>query len=530
MRKTDSDIADLRAFLDYLREQGDLLEIDEPVSVVHEITEIHNRVIKEKGPALLFNKPVMANGKISPIPVLVNTYGTAERVKKVLGCGKYRSPRDLGLWLASLKQQEPLKGIGDVIKKLPMIKTALDMRSRIVEDAPVQEKVIKGKSVNLHALPVQHLWPGEPAPLITFPTVVTCNPGGEDDIRNYNLGVYRMQVLSKNKLIARWMKHRGGAGHHRAWQKEGKDMPVAAVIGGDPATVISAVIPVPDSVSEYSFAGILRGKKTELVRCKTIPLLVPANAEMVIEGYASKSETAKEGPYGDHTGYMNSVEEFPVFNITAITMRNKPIYMSTFLKRPPDECSTMAEVLNDVFLPLLQQQFPEIVDCYLPPEACSYRIAVISIKKSYAGQARRVMMGMWSFLYQFSYTKMIIVVDDDIDARSWEDVMWALSTRMDPSRDVCMLENTPVDYLDFASPVSGLGGKIGFDATNKIANETSRKWGVPMDIGDDVRDRVDILWDKIFKENIDSEAKFKPKPKSKRNLRPKNKKGKSTKK
>jgi 4-hydroxy-3-polyprenylbenzoate decarboxylase len=493
MQKT----GDLRAFLAGLQKQGDLLEIDEPVSLVHEMTEMHRRVLQERGPALLFRRPKTAAGKISPIPVLVNLFGTQERVRKALGCHEKRSPADIGAWLSSLKQPSPVNSLGDMIGRLPVIKTALDMRVRQTGAAPVQEKIIKGAAVDLRQIPAQTFWPGEPGPLITFPVVVTSAPGGADNIGSYNLGIYRMQVLDKNRLIARWLPHRGGARHHRLWKETGKPMPLAAVIGADPSTILAAVTPVPDNVSEYSFAGLLRGGPTGLVRCKTVPLLVPANAEMVIEGFVSATESAPEGPFGDHTGYMNSVEEFPVFTVTAITMRDKPLYLSTYLSRPPDEASTMAETLNEVFLPLLRQQFPEIVDCHLPPESCSYRMAVISIKKSYPGQARRIMMGLWSYLYQFSYTKMIVVVDEDINVRSWEDVIWALSTRMDASRDVCILENTPIDYLDFASPVSGLGGKIGFDATNKIGNETQRQWGQRLNMPDDVKGRVDALWKKI---------------------------------
>ncbi len=488
---------DLRRFLGDLRRKGDLLEIAEPVSTCLEMTEIHRRILKEDGPAILFKRPVLPNGRTSDIPVLVNLFGAERRVIDALGCEKREDLRGMGQWLASMKQPSAVTGLQGVVEKLPMLKTALTMRTRVVKIAPCQEVVLKGNSINLGTLPIQMCWPGEPAPLMTFPVVVTCPPSGSGDISTYNLGIYRMQVLAKNKTIARWLPHRGGARHHRAWQETGKDMPVALVIGADPATILAAVTPIPDTVSEYHFAGMLKGQPSELVKCKTIPLLVPANAEMVIEGYASATETAPEGPYGDHTGYLNSVENFPVFTITAITMRREPVYLSTYLSRPPDEASTIAVSLNDVFLPLLQQQFPEIVDCYLPPEACSYRIAVISIKKSYPGQARRIMMGMWSFLYQFSYTKMIIVVDEDINVRSWPDVMWAVSTRMDASRDLCVLDNTPIDYLDFASPQSGLGGKLGLDATNKIGAESTREWGKKLEMSADIVRKVDAMWGKI---------------------------------
>ena len=358
-----------------------------------------------------------------------------------------------------------------------------------------------GDDVDLSKIPIQSCWPGEPAPLITWPLVVTQGPSagknGGDKRDVFNLGIYRMQVLGKNKTIMRWLKHRGGAQHHARWKKEKPDpLPAAIVLGADPGTILAAVTPVPDTLSEYQFAGLLRGAKVELVDCKTVPLKVPATAEIVLEGYVSLDEYAPEGPYGDHTGYYNSVDDFPVFNITAITMRKDPIYLSTFTGRPPDEPSVLGEALNDVFVPILQQQFTEIVDFWLPPEGCSYRIAVVSMKKAYAGHAKRVMMGVWSFLRQFMYTKFVIVVDDDIDVRDWKDVMWAISTRMDPVRDITTVTDTPIDYLDFASPVSGLGGKLGLDATNKFPGETNREWGEKIYMDDDIITRVDEKWDR----------------------------------
>ncbi len=494
--KKDKPYNSLRDFMQELERTGQLVRVAEPVSTVHEVTEIHRRVLAEGGPALLLEKPVLADGAVSPVPVLVNLFGTVERTAKGLGI-KPDNLIDFGRWLCSMKQPEMPSGVMDTLGKLPMLKSALAMNPNVVRRAQVHEVILKGEQADLGKLPVQTCWSGEPAPLITWGLVATRRPESED-AGAYNLGVYRMQVAGRNKAIMRWLSHRGGAQHHRLWQAEGKDMPVAVVIGADPATILAAVTPVPDDFSEYHYSGILRGEKLSLASCRTVPLMVPANAEIVIEGYVSAGETLPEGPYGDHTGYFNSVEEFPVFNVTAITMRKDAVYLSTYTGRPPDEPSIMAQALGDVFLPLLQQQFPEIVDCYLPPEACSYRIAVVSLKKRYPGHARRIMMGLWSHLYQFSYTKMIIVVDEDIDARKWEDVMWAVSTRMDASRDLMIVENTPMDYLDFASPVSGLGGKLGIDATTKIGSETTREWGRLLTMDEDVVRRVDEMWGKLF--------------------------------
>lgn len=434
------------------------------------------------------------------MPVLVNLFGTVDRV----AAGMNRKPeelREVGETLAFLKQPEPPASIREAFSMLPLAKTVMAMKPKTVSKAPCQQVVLEGDDVDLSKIPVQSCWPGEPAPLITWPLVVTQGPSagekGGDKRDVFNLGIYRMQVLGKNKTIMRWLKHRGGAQHHARWKKEKPDpLPAAIVLGADPGTILAAVTPVPDTLSEYQFAGLLRGEKVELVDCKTVPLKVPATAEIVLEGYVSLDEYAPEGPYGDHTGYYNSVEDFPVFTVTAITMRKDPIYLSTFTGRPPDEPSVLGEALNDVFVPLLQQQFPEIVDFWLPPEGCSYRIAVVSMKKAYAGHAKRVMMGVWSFLRQFMYTKFVIVVDDDIDVRDWKDVMWAISTRMDPVRDITTVTDTPIDYLDFASPVSGLGGKLGLDATNKLPGETNREWGEKIYMDDEIIDRVDQKWDR----------------------------------
>lgn len=490
----------LRDFMDALEKTGRLVRVTEPVSPNLEMTEIQTRLLAEGGPAVLFENVVGDDGKKYDMPVLVNLFGTVDRV----AAGMNRKPeelREVGETLAFLKQPEPPASIREAFSMLPLAKTVMAMKPKTVSKAPCQEIVLQGDDIDLTKIPVQSCWPGEPAPLITWPLVVTQGPTagekGGDKRDVFNLGIYRMQVLGKNKTIMRWLKHRGGAQHHARWKQEKRDpLPAAIVLGADPGTILAAVTPVPDTLSEYQFAGLLRGEKVELVDCKTVPLKVPATAEIVLEGYVSLDEYAPEGPYGDHTGYYNSVEDFPVFTVTAITMRKDPIYLSTFTGRPPDEPSVLGEALNDVFVPLLQQQFPEIVDFWLPPEGCSYRIAVVSMKKAYAGHAKRVMMGVWSFLRQFMYTKFVIVVDDDIDVRDWKDVMWAISTRMDPVRDITTVTDTPIDYLDFASPVSGLGGKLGLDATNKLPGETNREWGEKIYMDDDIIDRVDQKWDR----------------------------------
>ncbi|TWB73286.1 3-octaprenyl-4-hydroxybenzoate decarboxylase [Nitrospirillum amazonense] len=491
--------ASLREFIDRLEQSGRLVRVKTPVSTVLEMTEIQTRLLAEGGPAVIFENVIKADGTRSEMPVLVNLFGTVERV----AWGMDREPhelRDVGETLAFLKQPEPPRGLRDAWEMLPLVKTVMAMRPRTVGSAPCQEVVLTGDQVDLGRLPIQSCWPGEPAPLITWPLVVTQGPTANDRDGmaedRFNLGIYRMQVLGRDRTIMRWLKHRGGAQHHHRWKAAGKrePLPAAVVLGADPGTILAAVTPVPETLSEYQFAGMLRGKKVDLVDCKTVPLKVPAQAEIVLEGYVSLDEYADEGPYGDHTGYYNSVEKFPVFQVTAITMRRDPIYLSTFTGRPPDEPSVLGESLNEVFIPLLRQQFPEIIDFWLPPEGCSYRIAVVSMRKAYPGHAKRVMMGVWSFLRQFMYTKWVIVVDDDINARDWKDVMWAVSTRMDPARDITVIEGTPIDYLDFASPESGLGGKVGLDATNKLPPETHREWGEKIAMDQGVVEEVSRKW------------------------------------
>jgi 4-hydroxy-3-polyprenylbenzoate decarboxylase len=483
----------LRDFTARLEASGRLVRVAAPVSTVLEMTEIHTRLLAEKGPAVLFEHPLRADGARSPIPVLTNLFGTVERV----AWGMDREPhqlREVGATLAFLKQPEPPGGWREAFELLPLLKTVMAMKPRTAGSAPCQEIVLEGDAIDLAQLPIQTCWPGEPAPLVTWPLVVTKGPGKrrEDD---FNLGIYRMQVLGRDRTLMRWLKHRGGAQHHQRWKAEKREpLPAAVVIGADPGTILAAVTPVPDTLSEYQFAGLLRGRKVELVQCRTVPLKVPAQAEIVLEGHVALDEYGDEGPYGDHTGYYNAVEPFPVFRVSAITMRRDPIYLSTFTGRPPDEPSVLGEALNEVFIPLLQQQFPEIVDFWLPPEGCSYRIGVVSMKKAYPGHAKRVMFGIWSFLRQFMYTKFVIVVDDDIDARSWPDVMWAVSTRMDPARDITVVEGTPIDYLDFASPDSGLGGKIGLDATDKLPPETRRQWGRKLRMEEAVVEAVTAKW------------------------------------
>src|SRR6516225_8687826 len=483
----------LRDFIDRLETAGRLARVTAAVSPYLEMTEIQTRLLAENGPAALFENVTATTGGGYAMPVLVNLFGTVERV----AWGMEREPgglREIGETLAFLKQPEPPGGWREALQMLPLLRTVMAMRPRTVGAAPCQEVVLRGGEIDLATLPIQTCWPGEPAPLITWPLVVTKGPGERRE-DNFNLGIYRMQVIGRDTTLMRWLKHRGGAQHHQRWGAERRDpLPAAAVIGADPGTILAAVTPVPDTLSEYQFAGLLRGRKVELVDCKTVPLKVPAEAEIVLEGHVALDEYGEEGPYGDHTGYYNAVERFPVFTISAITMRRQPIYLSTFTGRPPDEPSILGEALNEVFVPLLIQQFPEIVDFYLPPEGCSYRIAVVSMRKAYPGHAKRVMMGVWSFLRQFMYTKWVIVVDDDIDARSWKDVMWAISTRMDPARDITLVEGTPIDYLDFASPESGLGSKIGLDATNKWPPETKREWGRKIRMSEDVIEAVTRKW------------------------------------
>ncbi len=480
----------LQDFVSLLERRARLTRIREPVSLVHEVTEIHRRVLAEGGPALLFERPVDAAGRIQPIPLLTNLFGTRERIEWGFGLETGGLPRLAG-FLADLRDPQPPRSLRGAWQKLPHLKAALSMNPRAVRRAPCQAIVWQGEAADLDRLPIQTCWPGEPAPLVTWPLVITQAP---DDPADINVGIYRMQKLGKDRLIMRWLAHRGGARHHRLWQAAGRDMPVAVVIGADPATILAAVMPLPDGMSELSFAGVLSGRRQETACGLTVPLPIPASAEIVLEGTVSAGETAEEGPYGDHTGYYNAVEPFPVMTLSAITLRKDPLYLSTYTGRPPDEPSRLGEAMNELFVPLVKRQFPEILDLWLPPEACSYRAMVVSIDKRYPGQARRVMMGLWSMLPQFSYTKLIIAVDGDIDVKSWPDVIWALSTRFDAGRDLMLVENTPIDYLDFASPKSGLGGKLGLDATRKIGTESEREWGRVLAMAPEVTARVDGLW------------------------------------
>ena len=487
----------LRDFMTRLEGAGLLVRVTEPVSPVLEMTEIQTRLLAEGGPAVLFESVVGPQGRAFDMPVLVNVFGTVERVALAMG----RAPealREVGETLAFLRQPEPPGGWRQALDMVPMVKAVMAMTPKTTARAPCQEVVLEGDEVDLGLLPVQTCWPGEPAPLITWPLVVTRGPeaGGGGGSESYNLGIYRMQVIGRNATLMRWLRHRGGAQHGRRWREsKAEPMPVAAVIGADPGTILAAVTPVPDTLSEYRFAGLLRGARVELADCRTIPLKVPATAEIVLEGHVDLDDVRDEGPYGDHTGYYNATERFPVFTVGAMTMRRKPVYLSTFTGRPPDEPSVLGEALNEVFVPLLVQQFPEIVDFWLPPEGCSYRVAVVSIRKAYPGHARQVMMGVWSYLRQFMYTKFVIVVDGDIDARDWKDVVWAISTNVDPARDVMMVENTPIDYLDFAAPESGLGSKLGIDATAKMPPETKRAWGRKIRMSDDVIAEVTRKWE-----------------------------------
>jgi 4-hydroxy-3-polyprenylbenzoate decarboxylase len=477
--------ADLRSFLAELEKRGLLHRVAAEVDPHLEMTEIGCRLVQSGGPAVLFERP-----KGYDWPVLVNLFGTVERVALGLESTPERL-REVGELLASLKQPEPPQGVKDAFDKLPLVKQMMNMPPKTVSRPPCQEVVLEGTQVDLNRLPVMGCWPGEPAPLITWPLVITKGP----EKKRTNVGIYRMQVLDARRAVMRWLKHRGGAQDHQEWARTHEEpIPVAVALGCEPATTIAAVTPIPDALSEYHFAGLLRGKRIEVADCRTVPLQVPATAEIVIEGHVSLSEYADEGPYGDHTGYYNQVERFPVFTATCVTHRRDPIYMSTYTGRPPDEPAVLGLALNDVFVPLLRQQFPEVVDLHLPMEACSYRMAVISMRKRYPGHAKRVMFGLWSFLRQFMYTKFIVVVDEDIDVRSWEDVIWALSTRVDPARDTVMVENTPIDYLDFASPEPSLGSKMGIDATTKVAPETHREWGRPIAQDPEVVERVTRRW------------------------------------
>jgi 4-hydroxy-3-polyprenylbenzoate decarboxylase len=481
---------DLRDFVGQLEDRGELKRIALEVDPRLEITEICDRTLRGAGPALLFESV-----KGSEFPALGNLFGTPKRVALGMGEESVDALREVGRLLAFLKEPDPPKGMKDAWNKLPVFKKVLDMAPKQRRGAPCQDIVLEGGEVDLGKLPVQTCWPGDAGPLITWGLVVTRGP----DKPRQNLGIYRMQVLGRNRVIMRWLAHRGGALDFRDWQRlhPGAPFPLAVALGADPATILGAVTPVPDSLSEYAFAGLLRGSRTEVTACLGNDLQVPAAAEFVLEGHIAPDDMAAEGPFGDHTGYYNEVDSFPVFTIERITHRRDPIYHSTYTGRPPDEPAILGVALNEVFVPILQKQFPEIQDFYLPPEGCSYRLAVVSIRKQYPGHAKRVMMGVWSFLRQFMYTKFVIVVDDDVDTRDWKDVIWAMTTRMDPARDTTIVENTPIDYLDFASPVSGLGSKIGFDATNKWKGESDREWGRPIRMDPQVKRRVDEIWARL---------------------------------
>lgn len=481
---------DLRDFISLLEKKGQLKRISHPVSCELEITEICDRTLRAGGPALLFE-----NVKGYDMPLLGNLFGTPERVALGMGQDSVAALREVGELLAFLKEPEPPKGMKDAWEKLPVFKQVLNMAPREVSKAPCQQLVVEGEAVDLTKIPIQTCWPGDAAPLVTWPLVVTRGPHKE----RQNLGIYRMQLIGKNRLIMRWLSHRGGALDFRDWQQRhpGENFPVSVALGADPATILGAVTPVPDTLSEYGFAGLLRGSKTEVTKSLGNDLQVPATAEIILEGYIAPGDMADEGPFGDHTGYYNEVDSFPVLTVERITHRKDPIYHSTYTGRPPDEPAVLGVALNEVFVPLLKKQFPEIVDFYLPPEGCSYRMAVVTMRKQYPGHAKRVMLGVWSFLRQFMYTKFVIVTDDDINARSWEDVIWAITTRVDPSRDTTLIDNTPIDYLDFASPVSGLGSKMGIDATHKWPGETQREWGRPIVMDESVKNHIDSIWEQL---------------------------------
>lgn len=481
---------DLRDFLAQLEAQGLLKRITHEIDPCLEMTEISDRTLKAGGPALLFENP-----KGYDTPVLTNLFGTTQRVALAMGKDNVAELREVGEWLAYLKEPEPPKGLKSLWEKLPIFKQVLNMPTKRVRNPDCQQVIMQGDQVDLTKLPVMTCWPGDVAPLITWGLTITKGPYK----KRQNLGIYRQQLLDKNKIIMRWLSHRGGAIDYREWQEAnpGKPFPVSVALGADPATILGAVTPIPDSLSEYAFAGLLRGARTKVAKSLSNDLDVPASAEIILEGYLQPGEEAPEGPYGDHTGYYNEVDDFQVMTVTHVTQRENPIYHSTYTGRPPDEPAILGVALNEVFVPILQKQFPEIIDFYLPPEGCSYRMAVVSIKKRYPGHAKRVMLGIWSFLRQFMYTKFIIVCDDDVNVRDWNDVVWAITTRMDPARDTTMVENTPIDYLDFASPVSGLGSKMGLDATNKWPGETEREWGVPIAMDSKVKEKVDDLWKEL---------------------------------
>ncbi|NDH09125.1 MAG: 4-hydroxy-3-polyprenylbenzoate decarboxylase [Gammaproteobacteria bacterium] len=481
---------DLRDFIDQLEERSLLKRINYPISPKLEMTAVSDKVLQAQGPALLFT-----NQQMLPMPVLTNLFGTVERVALGMGAESIEALRELGKLLAYLKEPEPPKGFRDVLEKLPLVKAAYHMAPKIISNAPCHEIIYEGDDVDLGKFPIQTCWPKDAAPLITWGLVCTKHP----KLSRQNMGIYRQQVLSKNQLIMRWLAHRGGALDYQAWCEAypGEKFPVAVAIGADPASILAAVTPIPDSISEHAFAGLLRGKRSQLTKCIGSDLMVPAYAEIILEGYLTPGLEAPEGPFGDHTGYYNEVQSFPVFTVERISTRKNPIYHSTYTGRPPDEPAILGVALNEVFVPLLQKQFPEIVDFYLPPEGCSYRLAVVSIKKQYPGHPKRIMFAIWSFLRQFMYTKFVIVCDDDINIRHWPDVVWAMTTRMDPVRDTLLIENTPIDYLDFASPESGLGGKMGMDACAKWPGESKRPWGEVIEPSDEIIQKINDIWPQL---------------------------------
>jgi 4-hydroxy-3-polyprenylbenzoate decarboxylase len=485
---------DLREFIAKLEDQGDLKRIDRPVSPVLEMTEIGDRVLRAGGPALLFTRP-QAGDQTWAIPALTNLFGTPERVAAGMGAESTSELHEIGKLLAFLKEPDPPKGLKDAWEKLPIFRKVMAMAPKKVSKAPCQAQVRVGDEVDLSILPIQTCWPGDAGPLITWSLVITRGPHQT----RQNMGIYRQQVIAKNRVIMRWLSHRGGALDFHAWQQEhpGEPFPVTVALGADPATILAAVTPVPDTLSEFAFAGLLRGHRTELTQSELSDLQFPTSAEVVLEGFIYPDDMAPEGPFGDHTGYYNEVDQFPVFTVERMMWRNDAIYHTTYTGRPPDEPAILGLALNEVFVPILRKQFPEITDFYLPPEGCSYRLAVVTIKKQYPGHAKRVMMGVWSFLRQFMYTKFVIVTDDDINARDWKDVIWAITTRMDPQRDTTLIDQTPIDYLDFASPVSGLGSKMGMDATHKWPGETQREWGRPILMDTSTRQHIDLIWPEL---------------------------------
>ncbi len=488
---------ELSEFLTFLEKNNHLKRITTPVSAKLEITEISSRFLALNGPALFFENVIKDDGTLSDYPVVTNLFACKERISLALGIKNSQQLREFGKLLAFMKNPEPPSSLKETFAMLPIAKRILSMNPKTVTKGSSQEIIMTDPDLSI--FPIQTCWPGDISPLITWPLIVTKGTGN-DKTDNYNLGIYRLQPIGKNQLIMRWLKMRGGAGHYTKWQNLGnKSMPAAAVIGTSPALTLAAVMPIPNTISEYSFAGLLQNKSIELVQCKTIDLKVPAHAEIILEGEISLTDYKPEGPFGDHTGYYNDVETFPVFTVTAITMKKNPVYLSTYTGKPPDEPSILGEALNEIFVPLIQQQFPEIIDFYLPPEGCSYRVAVVSIKKTYPGQAKRIMMGIWSFLQQFMYTKFIIVVDNDINIRNWKEVIWAISTRTDPKRDSTFIENSPIDYLDFASIESGLGSKLGIDATNKLPPETKRNWGEIIKMDSEVVKKIDNMWADILR-------------------------------